>query len=75
MQIMYGLHMEIMIKYIYEEKKSCFATILNLEAKYTTLTGLISSEIPLVNKMIDHCSPITKKNQEIKIYQIKKKNR
>ena len=50
-----------------EEKKSCFATILNLEAKYTTLTGLISSEIPLVNKMIDHCSPITKKNQEIKI--------
>ena len=58
-----------------EEKKSCFATILNLEAKYTTLTGLISSEIPLVNKMIDHCSPITKKNQEIKIYQIKKKNR
>lgn len=44
-----------------EEKKSCFATILNLEAKYTTLTGLISSEIPLVNKMIDHCSPITKK--------------
>ncbi len=56
-----------------EEKKSCFATILNLEAKYTTLTGLISSEIPLVNKMIDHCSPITKKNQEIKIYQIKKK--
>ena len=60
---------------IEEEKKSCFATILNLEAKYTTLTGLISSEIPLVNKMIDHCSPITKKNQEIKIYQIKKKNR
>ena len=58
-----------------EEKKSCFATILNLEAKYTTLTGLISSEIPLVNKMIGHCSPITKKNQEIKIYQIKKKNR
>lgn len=58
-----------------EEKKSCFATILNLEDKYTTLTGLISSEIPLVNKMIDHCSPITKKNQEIKIYQIKKKNR
>ena len=58
-----------------EEKKSCFATILNLEAKYTTLTGLISSEIPLVNEMIDHCSPITKKNQEIKIYQIKKKNR
>jgi len=58
-----------------EEKKSCFATILNLEAKYTTLTGLISSEILLVNKMIDHCSPITKKNQEIKIYQIKKKNR
>ena len=58
-----------------EEKKSCFATILNLEAKYTTLTGLISSEIPLVNKMIDHCSPITKKNQEIKIYQMKKKNR
>ena len=58
-----------------EEKKSCFATILNLEAKYTTLTGLISSEIPLVNKMIDHCSPITKKNQEIKIYQIKKKIR
>lgn len=58
-----------------EEKKSCFATILNLEVKYTTLTGLISSEIPLVNKMIDHCSPITKKNQEIKIYQIKKKNR
>ena len=58
-----------------EEKKSCFATILNLEAKYTTLTGLISSEIPLVNKMIDHCSPITKKNQEIKIYQIKKKNK
>lgn len=56
-----------------EEKKSCFATILNLEAKYTTLTGLISSEIPLVNEMIDHCSPITKKNQEIKIYQIKKK--
>ena len=35
-----------------EEKKSCFATILNLEAKYTTLTGLISSEIPLVNKKI-----------------------
>ena len=60
---------------IEEEKKSCFATILNLEAKYTTLTGLISSEIPLVNKMIDHCSPITKKNQEIKIYQMKKKNR
>lgn len=58
-----------------EEKKSCFATILNLEAKYTTLTGLISSEIPLVNEMIDHCSPITKKNQEIKIYQMKKKNR
>lgn len=58
-----------------EEKKSCFATILNLEAKYTALTGLISSEIPLVNKMIDHCSPITKKNQEIKIYQMKKKNR
>lgn len=58
-----------------EEKKSCFATILNLEAKYTTLTGLISSEIPLVNKMIDHCSPITKKNQNIKIYQMKKKNR
>ena len=58
-----------------EEKKSCFATILNLEAKYTTLTGLISSEIPLVNEMIEHCSPITKKNQEIKIYQIKKKNR
>lgn len=56
-----------------EEKKSCFATILNLEAKYTTLTGLISSEIPLVNKMIDHCSPITKKNQNIKIYQMKKK--
>ena len=60
---------------IEEEKKSCFATILNLEAKYTTLTGLISSEIPLVNEMIDHCSPITKKNQEIKIYQMKKKNR
>ena len=58
-----------------EEKKSCFATILNLEAKYTTLTGLITSEIPLVNEIIDHCSPITKKNQEIKIYQIKKKNR
>ena len=58
-----------------EEKKSCFATILNLEAKYTTLTGLISSEIPLVNEMIDHCSPITKKNQKIKIYQMKKKNR
>ena len=58
-----------------EEKKSCFATILNLEAKYTTLTGLITSEIPLVNEMIDHCSPITKKNQEIKIYQMKKKNR
>lgn len=58
-----------------EEKKSCFATILNLEAKYTTLTGLISSEIPLVNEMIDHCSPITKKNQETKIYQMKKKNR
>ena len=58
-----------------EEKKSCFATILNLEAKYTTLTGLISSEIPLVNEMIDHCSPITKKYQEIKIYQMKKKNR
>lgn len=58
-----------------EEKKSCFATILNLEAKYTTLTGLISSEIPLVNKMIAHCSPITKKNQETKIYQMKKKNR
>ena len=58
-----------------EEKKSCFATILNLEAKYTTLTGLISSEIPLVNEMIDHCSPITKKNKEIKIYQMKKKNR
>lgn len=58
-----------------EEKKSCFATILNLEAKYTTLTGLISSEIPLLNEMIDHCSPITKKNQEIKIYQMKKKNR
>ena len=58
-----------------EEKKSCFATILNLEAKYTTLTGLISSEIPLVNEMIAHCSPITKKNQEIKIYQMKKKNR
>ena len=58
-----------------EEKKSCFATILNLEAKYTTLTGLISSEIPLVNKMIDHCSPINKKNQDIKIYQMKKKNR
>lgn len=58
-----------------EEKKSCFATILNLEAKYTTLTGLISSEIPLVNEIIDHCSPITKKNQEIKIYQMKKKNR
>ena len=58
-----------------EEKKSCFATILNLESKYTTLTGLISSEIPLVNEMIDHCSPITKKNQEIKIYQMKKKNR
>lgn len=56
-----------------EEKKSCFATILNLEAKYTTLTGLISSEIPLVNEMIDHCSPITKKNQEIKIYQMRKK--
>ena len=58
-----------------EEKKSCFATILNLESKYTTLTGLISSEIPLVNEMIDHCSPITKKMQEIKIYQMKKKNR
>ena len=58
-----------------EEKKSCFATILNLEAKYTTLTGLITSEIPLVNEIIDHCSPITKKNQEIKIYQMKKKNR
>lgn len=58
-----------------EEKKSCFATILNLESKYTTLTGLISSEIPLVNEMIDHCSPITKKKQEIKIYQMKKKNR
>ena len=58
-----------------EEKKSCFATILNLEAKYTTLTGLITSEIPLVNEIIDHCSPITKKNQEMKIYQMKKKNR
>lgn len=58
-----------------EEKKSCFATMLNLEAKYTTLTGLISNEIPLVNEMIAHCSPITKKNQEIKIYQMKKKNR
>ena len=58
-----------------EEKKSCFATILNLEAKYTTLTGLISNEIPLVNEMIAHCSPITKKNQETKIYQMKKKNR
>ena len=58
-----------------EEKKSCFATILNLEDKYATLTGLISSEIPLVDEMIDYCSPTTKKNQEVKIYQIKKKNR
>ena len=27
MQIMYGLHMEIMIKYIYEEKKACFLVV------------------------------------------------
>lgn len=58
-----------------EEKRSCFDTILNLEAKYATLTGLISSEIPLVSEVIDHCSQVTKKNQEIKIYQMKKKNR
>lgn len=58
-----------------EEKKSCFDTILNLEAKYATLTGLISSEIPLVSEVINHCSQVTKKNQEVKIYQIKKKNR
>lgn len=58
-----------------EEKRSCFNTILNLEAKYATLTGLISSEIPLVSEVIDHCSQVTKKNQEIKIYQMKKKNR
>lgn len=58
-----------------EEKRSCFDTFLNLEAKYATLTGLISSEIPLVSEVIDHCSQVTKKNQEIKIYQMKKKNR
>ena len=56
-----------------EEKRSCFDTILNLEAKYATLTGLISSEIPLVSEVIDHCSQVTKKNQEVKIYQMKKK--
>ncbi len=56
-----------------EEKLSCFNTMLNLEAKYATLTGIISSEIPLVNEVIDHCSQVTKKNQEVKIYQIKKK--
>jgi|GEM_PF-6794949 len=56
-----------------EEKKSCFDTILNLEAKYATLTGIISSEIPLAKEIIDYCSPTTKKNQEVKIYQIKKK--
>lgn len=56
-----------------EEKNSCYNTILNLEAKYATLTGIISSEIPLAKEMIDYCSPTTKKNQEVKIYQIKKK--
>ena len=56
-----------------EEKRSCFDTFLNLEAKYATLTGLISSEIPLVSEVIDHCSQVTKKNQEVKIYQMKKK--
>ena len=29
MQIMYGLHMEIMIKYIYEEKKLVFFSVCN----------------------------------------------
>ena len=29
MQIMYGLHMKIMITYIYEEKKACFISVCN----------------------------------------------
>lgn len=56
-----------------EERDLCHNTILNLEDKYATLTGLISSEIPLAKEMIDYCSLTTKKNQEVKIYQMKKK--
>lgn len=56
-----------------EERDLCHNTILNLEDKYATLTGLISSEIPLVDEMINYCSPTTKKNQGVKIYQMKKK--
>lgn len=58
-----------------EEKTSCFNTMLNLETNYTTLTGIISTNIPLVKEMIDHCSTTARRNSEVKIYQIKKKNR
>lgn len=57
------------------EKASCFNTILNLEANYTTLTGIISTNVPLVKDMINHCSISDRKNNEVKIYQIKKKSR
>lgn len=58
-----------------EEKTSCFNTMLNLEANYATLTGIISTSVPLVKEMIDHCSTSDRKNNEVKIYQIKKKSR
>ncbi len=58
-----------------EEKAACFNTMLNLETNYATLTGIISTNIPLVKEMIDHCSTTARKNNEVKIYQIKKKNR
>ena len=41
MQIMYGLHMEIMIKYIYEEKKACFLAFATIAIALLLEAGIL----------------------------------
>lgn len=52
-----------------EEKEDCFKTMLELESNYTTLTGMIAKDVPLVKEMLNYCSPSTIKKSEVKVYQ------
>ena len=56
-----------------EAKRECFNSLMNLEAKYPAVTAMISSDIPLLNTVIDYCSPSKMKENTVKVYQLKKK--
>ena len=48
---------------------------MNLERKYPAVTAMIATDIPLLDTVTNYCSPSKRKENTVKVYQLKKKNK